>query len=36
MFMTRQQFDEHMETLKGLSAKKFNGIIEYGEEEIDN
>jgi hypothetical protein len=36
MFMTRHQFDEHMEILKGLSAEKFNGIIEYGEEEIDN
>lgn len=36
MFMTRQQFDEHMEILKGLSTEKFNGIIEYGEEEIDN
>jgi hypothetical protein len=36
MFMTKQQFDEHVEILKGLSAEKFNGIIEYGEEEIDN
>jgi hypothetical protein len=36
MFMTRQQFDEHVKILKGLLAKKFNGIIEYGEEEIDN
>jgi uncharacterized protein YeeX (DUF496 family) len=36
MFMTKQQFDEHMEILKGLLAEKFNGIIEYGEEEIDN
>jgi hypothetical protein len=25
-----------MEILKGLSAEKFNGIIEYGEEQIDN
>jgi hypothetical protein len=36
MLMTRQQFDEQVEILKGLSAKKFNGIIEYCEEEIKN
>jgi hypothetical protein len=36
MFMTRKQFDEHVEILKGLSVEKFNGIIEYGEEEINN
>jgi hypothetical protein len=30
--MKKKQFDEHMEILKGLSAEKFNGIIEYGEE----
>ena len=36
MFMTREQFDEHVEILKGLSTEKFNGIIEYGKEEIDN
>jgi uncharacterized protein YeeX (DUF496 family) len=36
MFMTRQQFDEHVEILKGLSTEKFNGIIEHGQEEIDN
>jgi len=36
MFITRQQFDEQVEIVKGLSTKKFNGIIEYGEEEIDN
>jgi hypothetical protein len=36
MFMTRKQFDEQVEILKGLSTEKFNGIIEYGEEEIDN
>jgi SOS response regulatory protein OraA/RecX len=34
--MTKQQFYEHVEILKGLSVEKFNGIIEYGEEEIDN
>jgi hypothetical protein len=36
MFMTKQQFDEQVEILKGLSAEKFYGIIEYNEEEIDN
>jgi hypothetical protein len=34
--MIRQQFDEQVEILKGLSAGKFNGIIEHNEEEIDN
>jgi hypothetical protein len=36
MFMTRQQFDEQVEILKGLSTEKFYGIIEYNEEKIDN
>ena len=36
MFMTKQQFDEQVEILNGLSAEKFYGIIEYNEEEIDN
>jgi hypothetical protein len=36
MFMTKKQFDEQVEILKGLSAEKFYGIIEYNEEEIDN
>jgi Zn-dependent metalloprotease len=34
--MTRQQFDEQVEILKGLSTEKLNGTIEYSEEEIDN
>jgi hypothetical protein len=34
--MTRQQFEEHMDILKGLSAEKFNSIIEYNESEIEN
>jgi hypothetical protein len=34
--MTRNKFDEHLEILKGLSTEKFNGIIEHGQEEIDN
>ena len=36
MFMTRKEFDEQVEILKGLSTEKFNGIIGYNEEEIDN
>jgi hypothetical protein len=36
MFMTKKQFDEQVEILKGLLTKKFYGIIEYNEEEIDN
>jgi hypothetical protein len=36
MFMSKQQFDEHVEILKGLSTKKFNSVIEYGKKEIDN
>jgi hypothetical protein len=36
IFMTRQQFEEHVEILKGLSAEKFNSIIEYNENEIEN
>jgi hypothetical protein len=34
--MTKQQFDEHVEILKELSVEKFNSVIEYNEEEIDN
>ena len=34
--MTRQQFEEHMDILKGLSAEKLNSIIEYNESEIEN
>jgi hypothetical protein len=36
IFMTRQQFEEHVEILKGLSAEKFNNIIEYNENEIES
>jgi len=36
MFMTRQHFDEQVKILKGLSTEKFNDIIVYGKEEIDN
>jgi hypothetical protein len=34
--MTRKQFEEHVEILKGLSAEKFNSIIEYNENEIES
>jgi hypothetical protein len=36
MFMSKKQFDEHVEILKGLSTEKFDSVIEYGKEEIDN
>jgi hypothetical protein len=36
MFLTKQQFDEQVEILKGLSVEKFYGILEYNEDEIDN
>jgi hypothetical protein len=36
MFMTKQQFDEQVEILEGLSTEKFYGILEYNEEEIYN
>jgi hypothetical protein len=36
MCMTRKQFDEQVEILKGLLAENFYDIIEYNKEEIDN
>ena len=36
IFMTRKQFEEHVDILKSISAKKFNSIIEYDEREIEN
>jgi hypothetical protein len=36
IFMTMQQFEEHMEILKGLSTRKFNNVIEYTEYEIES
>jgi hypothetical protein len=36
MLQTRQQFEESMEKLKKLSAEKFNSMIEYTEDDIDN
>ena len=34
--MTREQFQQEVEILKGLSAENFNSIIEYNENEVDN
>jgi hypothetical protein len=36
IFMTRQQFEEHVDILKIISAENFNSIIEYDEREIEN
>ena len=36
MLQTRQQFEETVEKLKKLSAKNFNSMIEYTEDDIDN
>jgi len=36
MFMKKQQFHEQVDILKGLSTKKFYGIVEYNEKEIEN
>jgi hypothetical protein len=36
IFMTREQFQQEVEILKGLSAEKFNSIIEYNENEVEN
>jgi hypothetical protein len=34
--MTRLQFEEHVEILKGVSIENFNSIIEYNENEIES
>jgi hypothetical protein len=36
IFMTRKQFEEHVEILKSLSAEKFNNMTEYTENEIES
>jgi hypothetical protein len=36
MLLTRQQFEEHVETLKRLSAKKFDNMVEYTNDDIDS
>jgi hypothetical protein len=34
ILMTREQFEEHLEILKAISAKKFNSLTEYSEQEV--
>jgi len=36
IFMKREQFQQEVEILKGLSVEKFNSIIEYNENEIED
>jgi hypothetical protein len=36
IFVTRQQFEEHVEILKSLSTKKLNIMTEYIENEIES
>jgi hypothetical protein len=35
-YLTKEQFEKHVEILKNLSTKKFNSIKEYNEDEIVN
>jgi hypothetical protein len=36
MLMTREQFEEHLEILKGVSTEKFNSMTEYTEHEVES
>jgi hypothetical protein len=36
LFLTKQKFDEQVNIFKGLSIKKFYGILEYDEDTIEN
>jgi hypothetical protein len=36
ILQTRQQFEEHVEILKGLSAEKFNNMVEYTKHDIES
>jgi hypothetical protein len=36
ILLTRQQFKEHVEILKGILAEKFNSMTEYTEQEIES
>jgi hypothetical protein len=36
LFLTKQAFDEQVEIFKGLSFEKFYGILEYGEDDVEN
>jgi hypothetical protein len=35
-FFTKKSFDEQVEIFKGLSFRKFYGILEYGEDDVEN
>jgi hypothetical protein len=34
--LTKQAFDEQVDIFKGLSLEKFDNILEYGENDMDN
>jgi hypothetical protein len=34
--LTKQAFDEQVDILKGLSLEKFYGILEYGQDDVEN
>jgi hypothetical protein len=36
LFLTKQAFDEQFEIFKGFSFEKFYGILEYGEDDVEN
>jgi hypothetical protein len=36
LFLTKQAFDEQVEIFKGMSFEKFYGILEYGEDDVEN
>ena len=36
IILTRKQFEEHVEILKGISAEKFNSMTQYTEQEIES
>jgi hypothetical protein len=36
ILLTRKQFEEHVEILKGISTEKFNSMTEYMEQEIES
>jgi hypothetical protein len=34
--LTKKAFDEQVDILKGLSLENFYGVIEYGQDDVDN
>jgi hypothetical protein len=36
LFLTKQAFDEQVEIFEGFSFEKFYGILEYGEDDVEN